>query len=271
MGIELTTSWVGAVGFLVAGVAGYLSLRRGIRAAALVLRGAAMAAVALNLIYILTAATRLGPVVTFRQEFESMLLLATLIGVAGLVTHVMATLRGLDGVLFLFAAVVQIGSWMVMGRGPDETSQLPWFISHPLAFAVSGACFVAGGAAGIAYLIMNYMLRARRATTLFGRVASLEALERFGRWMVMAGFPIFTYGILTGICGIAHLNQPFEAMRDPLVILSFMTWIVYGMMVLAMWFRPQIRGRRAATLAATGTGLIVIVFLMVVLVSPLHQ
>ena len=272
MGIELTTSLVGAVGFLVAGVAGYFSLRRGIRVAAPILRVAAIAAVALNLIYILTALARLGPVATFRQSFDSTLLLATLIGVSGLVTHVMATLRGLDGVLFLFAVLVQLGSLAVMGQGADAFDYRPWFTSHGLAFAVSGACFVAGGAAGIAYLIMNYMLRARRATTLFGRVASLEALERFGRWMVMVGFPIFTYGILTGVCGIAHEREAERAewLQEPMVILSFVTWLVYAIMVTAMWFRPQIRGRRAAAWAATGTGLIVVVFLVVELISPLH-
>ena len=182
-----------------------------------------------------------------------------------------ASLRGLDGVLFIMAALVQFGSLVIGSNAAEEASHLPWFVSHPLAFAVAAACFVAGGAAGMAYLLMNRMLRKRRPTTLFGQVASLEALERFGRWMTMLGFPVFTYGMLTGICGIAHMDDPSRAMRDPLVILSMLAWLVYAVMVLAMWFQPQIRGRRAARLAAVGTGVIVIVFVMVLFVSPLHQ
>ena len=272
MGIQWATSLVGVIGFLVAGIGGYLSLRRGIRAAAGVLRIAAIAAVALTLVYILMVVVRLGPVVTFRHGYESTLLLAALIGIVGLATHATAALRGLDGVLFLFAALVQFGSLAVMKNGAEDLDVGPWFTSHGLAFAASGACFVAGGAAGIAYLIMNRTLRAKRATTLLGHVASLEALERFGRWMVMTGFPIFTYGILTGLCGIAHESKGERAewILEPMVILSFVTWLVYAIMVTAILFRPQIRGRRAAVLAATGTSLIVIVFLVVELISPLH-
>jgi ABC-type uncharacterized transport system permease subunit len=272
MAIQLTTAWVGAIGFLVAGIAGYFSLRHRVRVAVAVLRVTAIAAVALNLIYLVTAVARLGPVVTFRHGFESTLLLAALIGIVGLVTHATSALRGLDGVLFLFAALVQFGSLAVMKDSVEDLNVGPWFASHGLAFAVSGACFVAGGAAGIAYLIMHRTLRAKRATTLLGRVASLEALERFGRWMVMTGFPIFTYGILTGLCGIAHERASDRAgwLVEPMVILSFVTWLVYAIMVTAILFRPQIRGRHAAALAATGTSLIVVVFLVVELISPLH-
>jgi ABC-type uncharacterized transport system permease subunit len=214
---------------------------------------------------------KLGPLEAFREGYESALLLAALIGIVGLTTHATASLRGLDGVLFIMAALVQLGSLMVGSDGGEASRQLPWFVSHPVAFAVAGACFVASGAAGMAYLIMNRMLRKRRPTTLFGRVASLEALERFGRWMIMLGFPIFTYGMLTGICGIAHMQDRSKVMQDPLVFLSVLAWLVYALMVLAMWFQPQIRGRRAARLTATGTGLIVIVFVMVMFASPLHQ
>jgi ABC-type uncharacterized transport system permease subunit len=271
MNPQWLTGIAGAIGFLLAGLMSYLHFRHQARRALLAVRSGAGLAVGVNAWYFFTVLSGQGVVETFRHGFESTLLLAGLTGLVGLIVHLTRSLRGLDGFLFLLAGLVEVGALFVIHRGGSNLNYKPWFISHSLAFAVSAACFASAGAAGVAFLLVNNMLRTRRATTLVGHVAPLESLERFGRWMLMLGFPLFSYGILTGICGIAHSRPATPWFQDPSVMLSFVTWFLYAVMVSFMWFRPQFRGRRAAAFATCGMGLVTVVFLFVEFISPLHR
>lgn len=134
-----------------------------------------------------------------------------------------------------------------MNRPDAVSSGRPWFISHSLAFALSTTFFVAGGAAGIAYLLVHWMLR-RKRLNLVRKVPPLEALERFGRWMPIMGFPLFTFGILTGLCGIQH-RKDIAAQAwylDPTFLFSIAAWIVYAFLSLSLMYRSPFGGRRAA-------------------------
>lgn len=226
-----------------------------------------------NAIYFARGIQAVGAIETFRHNFAATLLMATLLGCMGLGTHLASKLRGVDGFLFIGAAVVQFAGLAVLRQPGNDFAYKPWFITHTFAFALSGAFFIAGGAAGVAYLLISRVLRRKRASAIVGSVAPLESLERFGRWMLMLGFPLFTYGILTGICELSRSRDPGPRawLVDPLVVVSFVTWVVYAVMVASMWVRPEIRGRRAAALATCGMGLVAIVFLIIEFVSPLHR
>lgn len=269
---QIMTTVVAGAGFAIAAVCAYLHLRHRLRWGLPLLRIAVTVAMVLNTVYLVRNINQFGLVEAFRQSFTSTVLLATLIGLIGIGTHLTSALRGIDGFLFIFAAVIEWAALAVMHRQSGDFLDRPWFISHSLAFALSAACWLAGGAAGVAYLLIHSLLRRKKASTLLGHAPPLEALERFGRWMLMIGFPLFTYGILTGICGVAHTEDPVpgEWLRDPFIAFSLITWVVYAVMVLAVWFRPELRGRRAAKLATCGVGFIVIGFLVLELISPLH-
>ena len=120
---------------------------------------------------------------------------------------------------------------------------------------------------------MNQLLHKRRPSTLVGAVAPLESLERFGRWTLSIGFPLFTFGILTGICEMVRSKNPGPTawLHDPLVVGSFVIWTVYALMVGLMWLRPRMRGQKAAALATCGMGLVAFVFLVIEFMSPLHR
>ena len=263
---------LGTLAFLVAGVGSYLHLRQVARWAPLLATVGGGIGILLNGAYIARSVAERGVVGALGLNLESTLLLATLLGLVALVTHLSSGLRGLDGFLYLSAAVVQLGAISVMERRPADIEYKSWFISHSLAFQVSAACFIAGGMAGLAYLIVYKTLRRKRPPTIVGSLAPLESLERFGRWALMIGFPLFTYGVLTGICEVVRApNGPAPWFRDPLIILSFVTWAAYAVVIGAMWLRPHIRGRRFATLSASCMGLVAVVFLVVEFISPLHR
>ncbi len=272
-GGEVTTSLVSAAAFAAAAV-GARRLLRGpdARAAAMVRIGAAVAMLSSSALLIRAFAAQ-GPVAALQQGYESMSLLAVLTGLLGVGLHVAGTLRGLDALLLGFAALMEAAAIVFGGDPPIQSIQRPWFISHGLAFALSGACFTAAGLAGAAYLLAYRGLRRRPVRRPSAVGASLESLERFGRTALVLGFPLFTYGILTGMCGIAHRRDlNFAGMlTDVTALLSLAAWGVYAYMLIFSLWRPSLRGPTAAALAAVGWVVVTTAFLARELMSPLHQ
>ncbi len=270
---QILTSSLGGVGFAVGAVCSYLRMRRHVRWAPAVLRVAVAIALLADILYLAGRFREEGVVESFEHSFDDALLLAALLGLMGLGTHLARALQGVDGFLFIVATLVQFGAMTVVDRQEMQTTGRAWFVSHSIAFAISGTLFIAGGLAGVAYLLVNWMLRHKRPSTLVGNVASLEALERFGRWTPILGFPLFSYGILTGICGVWH--RP--ALRggawylDWVFLSSIVAWLVYGYLCYGSLYLPQIRGRKAAVLSTYGMGLIVVAFLFRWFLSSLHQ
>jgi ABC-type uncharacterized transport system permease subunit len=234
---------------------------------------AAILGVLANGIYVGWALAGHGLIETFRQDQEAALVLASLIAIVGIGTHLSATLRGLDGILFLMAALVDFAGLGLRTPATGEPQYRIWYITHGLSFAVSGACLVAAGVAGLTYLVVLHVLRRKQVMTIMGRVPSLEALDRFSRWMLAIGFPIFTYGILTGICGIAHRKDLGRTswFLDPTVVCCVLAWAVYAWLCSSLVFWPQIRGRKAATLTACGMGLVAMAFFFMEFSSPIHR
>jgi ABC-type uncharacterized transport system permease subunit len=270
---QLLASIIGGVGFAVGATCSYLRLRLQLNWTAAILRVAVAIAIAADISYLVWRIHGVGTVEAFRYSFDDALLLAALLGLMGLGAHLARALQGVDGFLLIVATVVQFGALSVINRHEMEVTGRAWFVSHSIAFAISGTLFIAGGMAGVAYLLVNHMLRGKRPTTLVGNVASLEALERFGRWTPILGFPLFTYGILTGICGVWH-RKPLRAgpwYLDKVFVFSLVAWLVYGYLCYGSMYLPQIRGRRAAVLSTYGMGLIVVAFLFRWFLSPLHQ
>ena len=273
MSNQVTIALVGGVGFTVATAASYLHLRHRMGWARPVLHGAALAAIAAGLGFLGGAVARVGLVEAVQDNFSAAVLMGILVGTVGYAAYLSRSLRGLDGFLFAIAAVFSFRVWALADAHSANSADRPWFISHALAFAVSGTCFVAGGIAGVGYLLVTRMLRRKRAVGLVGRVASLESLERFGRWMPVIGFPLFTYGILTGLCGVAHRPDLSRGpwYLDLTFLFSMIAWLVYAYLSVGSLIRSGIRGRRAAVLSTYGLGLIVVAFLVREFVSPLHQ
>lgn len=261
------------LGFTIAAVGAWLRIGRPSRRPVVPVNFLAILVTLLTVAYLLNSSLRNGPFETFQNEHGSALVLALLLALVGIGTHRSASLRGLDVFLFGLAAIV---GWVSLGLRPQTAGgvmQHSWFVSHVLALAISLACFAISASAGAAYLLIHRLLRHKQPSVLLGRMASLEALERFGRWSLLIGFPMFTYGLLTGICGLAHRVAPGETLSvtDPMVVYSLVAFVLYAAMVGCVWFVPRIRGRLAAALAIVGVAAILAGFVLVELVASVHR
>jgi ABC-type uncharacterized transport system permease subunit len=266
-------SILGGVGFAVAGIASYPHSRRPTLWITAILRVAACLAIAADILHLFLATRRVGLVEALQGNFSAAVLMGMLVGLVALGAHLSAKLKGLDGFLFGLAAILSFLELATIYQPTVEMTSRPWFISHGLAFSLSATFFIAGGAAGVAYLLVSRMLRRKNGSRLVGSVASLESLERFGRWMPIIGFPLFTYGILTGLCGVAHRPDLKHSTwyLDPTFMLSVIAWVVYAYLTIASLYGPHIRARRAAMLSTYGLGLIVVAFFVREFSSRLHQ
>jgi ABC-type uncharacterized transport system permease subunit len=232
---------------------------------------AAVVAVVINVIALATSISHDGTVDTLRQSYESGLVLATLLGLMGLFGRQVPAMQGLDGILFVLAAVVEFGTFFQIGRPGINVTYKSWFVTHQFAFAISATCFAASGAAGGAYLMLYRLLRRKRGLAWLGRFAPLESLEQFGRRTLMIGFPCLTYGVLTGFCQLSRQRNPADWLMDPFILTTLTLWAVYAAAVLLIWLRPSMRGPRAATLATASLGLLIVVFVILDRVSTLHR
>jgi ABC-type uncharacterized transport system permease subunit len=270
---QYAVSTIGTIGLILAAVFAAINLFRPTSKAGRNSVVVVLAVLLINLGTVVFGVAKEGVVGSLRQSFDSSILLVSLVIVVGIIGRSAAGMRGLDAVLFLAGAVIQFGSLFQVGQPEMNVAYKSWFVSHQVAFVISGACFVAAGGAGAVYLIITELLRRKHGLTLLGRLAPLESLERFGRWMLVIGFPALTYGVLTGFCQLSRQKNPgpIEWLKDPIVIFTLVLWAVYAVGMLALWFQPRMRGRRGATLATMGLVLVVVVFVAMEHISTLHR
>ncbi len=234
---------------------------------------AAVAAGLANVCFLAWQASVDGPGLWLRRSLDVTVLLATLVLTVGLACVARPRLRGLDAFLIPLAAVLQAAALLSLIHPETSVAQQapPWFVLHMLTLVAGTTCFLSAGTAGLVYLVTNRVVRqSKRRSLLMGQVPALESLERFSRWMLTAGLPFFTFGILTGVCQVAQSDRPSVWLREPVVLLSCGLWVAYAVTLVSIWLRPQNRGRRAAGLAASGVAVLLIVFLVMGLFAT-HQ
>jgi ABC-type uncharacterized transport system permease subunit len=227
-------------------------------------------AVVANVVLLVWRAWAGGAGGAFRHSFESMVLFATLLSMLGLVSPAIGRLRGLHVLILPVAAVVQAACFASVGKEGVSFEYEPWFITHMASLILGATCFGVGGVAGMAYLLVDRRLHNGQGGIAGGQMPPLESLEQFGRRMTMIGFALLTFGILTGICGIAHTKDWLLFMGDPLVILTFLMWLLYGVALVVIGLKPQLRGRRAAWMAVWSFALLVFVFVLAGSFSRTH-
>src|SRR5256712_4637576 len=146
----------------------------------------------------------------------------------------------------------------------DPSASIPpvlrsnWIYIHtPLVFFGYAALFIAFAAA-IMYLIQERALKSKHPIRFHNWLPSLEICDDLAYKSLAIGFPLITLGIVTGALWAQAVWGVWA--RDAKVLFSFLTWLVYMMLIfyrlIAGW-----RGRKAAYLSIVGFIGVLVTFL----------
>jgi cytochrome c-type biogenesis protein CcsB len=146
----------------------------------------------------------------------------------------------------------------------DPSSSIPpvlrsnWLYIHtPMVFLGYAALFIAFAAA-IMYLIQEHALKSKHSVRFYNWLPSLDICDDLAYRSLAIGFPLITLGIITGALWAQGVGVLWA--RDAKVVLSFLTWLVYLLLIfyrsIAGW-----RGRKAAYLSIVGFIGVLVTFL----------
>ncbi|MDX2054680.1 MAG: cytochrome c biogenesis protein CcsA [Polyangiaceae bacterium] len=125
------------------------------------------------------------------------------------------------------------------------------------------ALFILAGAASSFYLVEERRLKQRRISSLMNRLPPLSALDRTAHRLLLAGFPLLTFGVVSGGIFAGNLADASGAalLRAGL---AYGTWlIVAGVLLLRAILGWS--GRRAAYGTVAGVTSILLVILLYIL------
>jgi ABC-type uncharacterized transport system permease subunit len=151
-----------------------------------------------------------------------------------------------------------VGAQFLRGSGPTTDFPRTLLLLHVAANVLGVGLFLLAGAAGAFYLFQERRLKAKRVTPLQGRLPALDALDMTEHRLLLAGFPLLTFGIVSGAVFASRLDSMTGASLARAAF-AYATWLlVAGVLVLRAvlgW-----RGRRSAygTLAGVACVLLVI-------------
>ncbi|HZQ92872.1 MAG TPA: cytochrome c biogenesis protein CcsA [Terriglobales bacterium] len=165
---------------------------------------------------------------------------------------VYARYRTLGPGLFVFPLVFVLALAASVGKQPPEFSspvlRSGWIVLHiALVFAGYAALFLSF-AASFLYLVSERGLKSKKPGGLASRLPPLEVIDEIGYRSLLLGFPVMTFGLIAGaVIAQAEFGPGF--FRDPKIVLSLLTWVLYMVLLYTRWSAGW-RGRRAAVLSA---------------------
>lgn len=130
--------------------------------------------------------------------------------------------------------------------------------SHAFILFASTAAFALALLTGVLFLAQESRLKRKDPTLLASRVVPLELLDRINLYAVVAGFTLFSAGMLTG-SRLARLEWGAYFNGDPKELWSLITWGAYAA-VLALRLTRGLRGRRVVFLSVMSFALLAFTF-----------
>lgn len=169
-----------------------------------------------------------------------------------------ARIHAMGVVVAPLALTLLVGAEFLTATGPATDFPRTLLLMHIAASILGLGFFLLAGAAGGFYLFQERRLKEKRPSSLQGRLPPLDALDLTEHRLLLAGFPLLTFGIVIGAV-FASRAESMTGVGLARSALAYASWIlVAGVLVLravAGW-----RGRRAAygTLAGVVCVLVVI-------------
>lgn len=134
-----------------------------------------------------------------------------------------------------------------------------WLPVHVTLAFLGNSVFALAFGVSLMYLLQEYQLKNKKMTVLQKRFPSLEALDRFNYVFLVWGFPLMTFGIITGSL-LARVQWGDYWSWDPRQITSAITWLLYGALLQAR-IAGGWRGRKVALLTIVGFAVVLGYFL----------
>jgi ABC-type uncharacterized transport system permease subunit len=162
------------------------------------------------------------------------------------------------------ALTLFVGAEFLHGGGPVTSFPRTLLLMHVAANVLGVGLFLLAGAAGAFYLFQERRLKAKRVH-FHGKLPALDALDSTEHRLLLAGFPLLTFGIVTG----AVFASSAPAMSGAGVLragLAYTTWLVVAS-VLVLRSVAGFRGRRAAYGTLAGAACVLLVILVYVAFS----
>jgi ABC-type uncharacterized transport system permease subunit len=154
----------------------------------------------------------------------------------------------------------------LVGMGPPDEHYASAILQIHVAVNLLGdALFMLAFAAAVAYLLQEKRLKQKNLDGFFRKLPPLDALDRAEHRFLLAGFPLLTAGILTGVYWARDVEAGGAA-DVARAVFGYTTWLLFAAVLLlragAGW-----RGRRAAYGTIAGFSFAVLVLLVYLLRS----
>ena len=121
--------------------------------------------------------------------------------------------------------------------------------------------FLIAGAAGSVYLVQERRLRTKKRVALSSsRLPPLDALDLTSHRLLLAGFPLLTFGVVTGAV-FSHQISSLGSAEFLRSVLGYATWLLLGT-VLVLRKTAGFRGRKAAYGTIAGVVCMLLVMLL---------
>ena len=222
------------------------------------------AGLACNVVLLLWRGEQLAWSWPLTHRFDTFLLLAALMGLAGLYADL--TWRWeLTGAAFAsMTCLLEACAYMGLADyrvapGPQPVGTV--FLVHVAAFILAAVCLAVAGVAGGTYLALHRRLRQPGGMMAASRYPSLEALERLNIRAATLGFPLLTIGLFLGMLQIWDQPNRIEWLMDAKVVSATIVWLVYAAL-LHLQHLPTFRGTRVAWLSMLCTLGLLVTFVM---------
>jgi ABC-type uncharacterized transport system permease subunit len=102
--------------------------------------------------------------------------------------------------------------------------------------------FALAFAAGVAYILQERLLRRRQLSGVFQRLPSLDVLDAMGLRAVLVGFPLLTFGMITGTFWLLRSDGSEFYVSQALGLVA---WAIFAS-VIVLRVAAGWRGRKAA-------------------------
>lgn len=165
--------------------------------------------------------------------FESMLILTVFIGITFLflsafmqqVWFLTVMAWGLFLIVVLAAFVAKPADVL------QEAARTPWVIVHALSMALGGAMIVFAAAMGILFLWSRKRLKSKQFLKLFGRMPTIEQLEKLNLLGLDLSFAAMTFGLVSGVGLVAVKSGDLgmtltDWLIDSKIVLVVFAWVI---------------------------------------------